>query len=160
MRRLFAWLLALSPLVAGCASSSTPRASVLPVRDFVSVDGTRVARERALGQRATVVDLWATWCAACEKERPKLERLHRAFAKQGLSVLGVNEGEERSVVVRYLASNPISYPVYLDPDFGLSEALGDNELPAILVIDKDGRIVHRSRALDQETLDRVRELLR
>ena len=106
-----------------------------------------------------VIDLWATWCTACEHERPKLERLYAAYREQGLRVVGLDVGETPSVVSAYLAEQRVGYPVYLDPDFRVADALGEKQLPTILVVDRDGRIVHRAASLDPDTLQHVKALL-
>ncbi len=106
-----------------------------------------------------MIDLWATWCTACERERPKLARLDAAYRARGLLVIGLNVGEAPSVVSAYLSEHPLPYAVYLDPDFRIADALGDHELPTILVVDRQGQIVLRSRSLDAPTLEQVKSLL-
>jgi len=106
-----------------------------------------------------VIDLWATWCTACERERPKLARLEAAYRAQGLRVIGLNVGEAPDTVSAYLASHPVPYPVYLDPEFRIVDALGDHQLPTILIVDRAGHVALRSPSLDAPTLSRVRELL-
>ena len=138
----------------GCGSGSTalPHAATLPAVALTRADGQAESLKAALGGSVAVIDLWATWCTACEQERPKLERLHAAYGSQGLRVIGLNVGETPSVVKAYLVENHISYPIYLDPDFRMADALGEKRLPTILVVDHDGRIVQRSPTLDAETL--------
>lgn len=148
-------------MLSACTAQAPPHAPVtaLPVADLVTIDGRDASLQSAVGGSVAVVDLWATWCAACQRERPKLERLYGAFAARGLRVVGVNVGEEPSVVVAYLAENHVPYPNYLDPAFHLADALGERRVPAVLVIDRGGRIVHRSGSLDRETLESVEALL-
>lgn len=148
-------------LFAACASTGAPpvRAVRLPVHEVQSLDGHAASLTAALGGSPGVIDLWATWCTACERERPKLERLQAAYAARGLRVIGLDVGEAPSVVSAYLAQKRISYPIYLDPEFRIADALGDQELPTILVVDKEGRITHRSTSLDQQTLAAVKSLL-
>jgi len=142
----------------GCAAARTPalHSSTLPAVELTRVDGQAESLKAALGGSVAVIDLWATWCAACELERPKLERLHTAYASQGLRVIGLDVGEPPRVVAAYLAENRVSYPNYLDPDFRLADALGEKRLPTILVVDRDGLIVHRSQTLDAETLAAIK----
>ena len=156
MRR-WGWCL----LLSGCAlqSAAPPKAANLPSLDVLDLDGHALPLAAAVGGSITVVDLWATWCAACEQERPKLERLSAAFAQRGVRVLGVNVGEDAGVVSAHLAENPVSYPIYLDPDFRVADALGERRLPAILIVSKDGRITYRSQSLDERALDQLRSLL-
>jgi len=106
-----------------------------------------------------VLDLWATWCTACQREHPKLERLQAAYAEQGLRVVGLDVGETPEVVRAYLAENRLSFPVYLDPEFRVADALGDNQLPTLLLVDREGRILRRSAALDQAMLEALKAAL-
>lgn len=148
-------------LLVGCAAPGVQpaRAAALPANDVLRSDGRSASLRTTLAGSVAVIDLWATWCTACEHERPKLERLYAAYRAQGLRVVGLDVGETPSVVSAYLAEQHIGYPVYLDPDFRLADALGEKQLPTILVVDRDGRIVHRAASLDQNTLQHVKALL-
>jgi len=155
------YFLCLALCIVGCASGSaaSPRAVTLPAVELTRSDGRAERLQAALAGSVTVIDLWATWCTACERERPKLERLRAAYGAQGLRVIGLNVGESPSVVSAYLGEKRISYPVYLDPDFRLADALGEKRLPTILVVERDGRIVHRSPSLNAETLALIKSKL-
>ncbi len=143
----------------GCAGAPPPRAATLPAVELMRADGQAQSVKAALGGSVAVIDLWATWCTACEQERPKLERLHAAYAAQGLRVVGLDVGEAPGVVEAYLAENRSSYPIYLDPDFRMADALGEKRLPTLLIVDRDGHIVHRSGSLDVATLAAIKSLL-
>jgi len=157
-------LISIAICLVGCASGSAvaPRTATLPAVALTRSDGRAESLQEALAALAgsvTVIDLWATWCTACEQERPKLERLSAAYAARGLRVIGLNVGESASVVNAYLGENRVSYPVYLDPDFRLADALGEKRLPTILVVEPNGRIVHRSPSLNAETLALIKSKL-
>jgi len=156
MRRF--WL---SLALFGCAGTSgpAPRATNLPSSQVLALDGRPTSLRAELAGAVSVIDLWATWCTACEQERPKLERLHAAYQGQGLRVIGLDVGEEPSVVAGYLAEHRVAYPVYLDPDFRMADALGDKRLPTLLVVDRAGRVTHRSASLDQDTLNELKAQL-
>jgi len=147
----------------GCAGTpaSAPRTSAdaLPGVAITPLDGQAESARSLLAGSVAVIDLWATWCTACEQERPKLERLHSAYAAQGLRVIALDVGESPSVVRAYLNENRISYPVYLDPEFRMADALGEKRLPAILIVDRAGRIVHRSPRLDAPALASIKSQL-
>lgn len=156
MRACWAFL-----LLVGCAAQAARLvpAAALPANDVLGTDGRSASLRATVAGSVAVIDLWATWCTACEQERPKLERLYAAYREQGLRVVGLDVGEAPSVVFAYLAEQRIAYPVFLDPDFRLADALGEKRLPTILVVDRDGRIAHRAASLDGDTLQRVKALL-
>ena len=145
----------------GCASNPRPvaLAAALPAIELTRVDGGGESLKAALGGSVAVIDLWATWCTACEQQRPKLERLHAAYFARGLRVIGLDVGETASVLNAYLVDHRTSYPIYLDPDFRVADALGEKRLPRLLVIDREGRIIRRSPALDAQTLATIKAQL-
>jgi peroxiredoxin len=90
---------------------------------------------------------------------PQVSRLAKKFLREGLVVVGVNAGDERAVAARYAAELGIDYPIALDPELELSDKLGGGRLPLLVVIDRDGTIVHRAKQVDEETLRVIRKLL-
>lgn len=151
--------LALCLLGCGSAATTAQRPTSLPALELTRSDGRTESLGVALAGSVTVIDLWATWCTACEQERPKLERLQAAYGGRGLRVIGLNVGESRGVVDSYLGANRVSYPIYLDPDFRLADALGEKRLPTILVVDAGGHILHRAASLNAETLALIKSKL-
>ncbi len=151
--------LALAVLVA---CTPPPRAAVTTLpSDARLVDPDHAAfivAERYRGH-VVVLDFWASWCEECKRTVPQVARLATAFAQDGLVVIGVNAGEQPADATAAARALGIAYPVALDPDFAFSERLGANDLPALIVIDRDGQIVHRARQVDQATLDIIRARL-
>lgn len=119
--------------------------------------GTFDAGERYRG-RVLVLDFWASWCAACKRSVPRLVRLAAAYPAERVTVLGVNAGESSNTARTGAASFGITYPIALDPDLVLTDALGAGSLPVLVIVDQDGTIVHRARELDAESLAVIRRL--
>jgi thiol-disulfide isomerase/thioredoxin len=149
-------------LLAACAPAVRPQLQQLPA-DGRLVDretsSTFVAADRYRG-RVVVLDFWAGWCAECKRTVPQIQRLAAAFANDGLVVVGVNAGERTADVAAYARDLGIDYPIALDPELELSDRLGAGNLPMLLVVGRDGTIVHRAKTVDPETLAVIRKLLR
>ena len=145
-------------LVVACHTAAPP-ASTLP-RDGQLLDheATFVPAERYRG-KVVVLDFWAGWCEDCRKMVPALARLSDAFASRGLLVVGVNAGEHVDDATRYAHELGITYPIVFDPELAYSDRVGASDLPVLLVIDRTGTIVHRSRRLDEDTLGAIRKVL-
>jgi len=109
--------------------------------------------------RVVVLDFWASWCKECKDTVPVISRLALTFARDGLVVVGVNAGDAAAEVPGFARELGIDYPVTPDPELVLSDRLGAARLPAVLVIDRQGAIVHRARRVDAETLVVIRRLL-
>jgi len=82
-----------------------------------------------------------------------------AYGHQGLIVVGVNAGDSSSDAATYARELGIEYPIALDPDLVLSDQIAGGKLPLLVVVDRDGTIVHRAKRVDAETLSIVRKLL-
>ena len=157
-RRLLAVSLVLA--IGSCGAAAKPMLQQLPAdAKLVDGDATFVASERYKG-RVVVLDFWAGWCGECKRTIPQVRRLAAAYAAAGLLVVGVNAGEKQAEAARYAQELGIEYPIALDPELELSDRLGAGRLPLLIVIDRDGTIVHRAKHVDEETLRVVRKLLR
>ena len=151
MRWLLVFLLA-------CSAPVKPSVTHLPATKLMDGDSSFIASERYKGS-VVVLDFWAGWCAECKRSVPQVARLAKKFLAEGLVVVGVNAGDERAVAARYAAELGIAYPIALDPELELSDKLGGGRLPLLVVIDRDGSIVHRAKGVDEETLRVIRKLL-
>ena len=148
-------------LFACAGAPPQPTAHQLPA-DARLVDrdsGSFVAAERYRG-KVVVLDFWATWCQECRQTIPQVARLAEAFAHDGLVVVGVNEGEAPADVMTSARDLGIAYPIALDPELAFADRMGAQSLPMLVVIDRSGAVVHRSRHVDRETLAVIRKLLK
>ena len=56
----------------------------------------------ALSGKYVLVNLFATWCPYCGKEKPSLQRLHEKYGSERFTVLGISTGEEAETVLEYM----------------------------------------------------------
>jgi thiol-disulfide isomerase/thioredoxin len=148
-------------LLAGCPPrATTPPPPTMPstARLYDAGGAAFAPSERYRGQ-VVVLDFWASWCAECKRSVPRVSRLASAFAEDGLLVVGVNVGDDEAKARAAAEELAIAYPIAFDPELELADQLGASQLPMVLVIDRAGAIVHRSRHVDAETLAVVRKLL-
>jgi peroxiredoxin len=67
-------------------------------------------------------------------------------------VVGVAVGEDRAKVARFVRNHGIPYAQLVDEHFALADTLEERSIPATLVVDRQGRIVHRGGSLDAASL--------
>jgi thiol-disulfide isomerase/thioredoxin len=85
------------------------------VPDFTLVDlNGETVRFSDLQGQAVVLNFWATWCPPCRREMPLLDAIHKEYASRGLSVVGIDVGEDRGAVRRYVESIGVAYPIWVD----------------------------------------------
>jgi TonB family protein len=92
----------------------------------------------SLSGKTVLLDFWATWCGPCRQEIPVIEKLHRENTE--LTILGVDVGEDVSVVRKFLGENEVTYPILLAGNDHMVEAYRAHSFPSVVIIDKDGVI--------------------
>lgn len=110
-----------------------------PAFSLKALSGENVSLSDYKG-KVVLLDFWATFCGPCVKAMPKLQKLHDEHAARGFAVLGLATDEEGEKLVRpFMAKRKITYPILLDS--GAWKAYGVKTLPALFLIDRDGKIV-------------------
>ncbi len=149
----------------GCGAGARPPAAPIPLailshQTVRTLEGERTDLGRVTEGRVALVSLWATWCEACVKEIDALNRLSRRTAeRKDALVIGVAVGESAARVDAFVRRHGMTYVQLIDEDFALADALRQRNVPAILVIDRDGRVVYRGDALDSLGLSAFRSAL-
>jgi thiol-disulfide isomerase/thioredoxin len=129
---------------AGAATTPDAIASGPPV---VAGDArTILAAVRAPGARATLVNVWATWCQPCRAEFPDLMRIERAYRDRGLRFVLVSADFDSSAPRAYLAGHGVRFGSWFkeDDDQRFIDAFSpqwSGALPATFVYDAGGRLV-------------------
>ncbi len=144
------------PAVYG-AHAAAPAASTA-----ASPSRLRDAVARIGGKPLVLIDLWATWCDACKRERPRLDALAAAHADT-LDVVGltIEPKDDRAAVDRYRAAEHLDRPLVafdaalardVDALFG-----GTPPLPSTIVLDrKSGAVLLQTRGMPTRSqLERV-----
>lgn len=92
--------------------------------------------------RIVLLDFWATWCGPCRKELPALQRLYDQEHDSGVDVVAVNVDEPDNVAMAMISGLGLSLPVGRFND-RLAGILDSRTLPAVLLLDGEGRIRKR-----------------
>lgn len=96
--------------------------------------------EETLKGQVSLVNVWATWCAACRIEHPFLVDL----AEQGMPIYGINYKDDVEEAKRWLAQLHDPYRLsVVDQDGRLGVDLGVFGAPETYVVDKQGVIRYR-----------------
>lgn len=122
-------------------TTGPPVGTLLESWSLARPDGTRVASEMLRGQ-VVVLDFWATWCPPCRAELLALDSLLQEFDGRPVTAYAVNtmESLEPGDPVEFATKLGISFEVLLGGD-DVHNRLAPGNLPALAVIDADGRLV-------------------
>jgi len=144
-RRVGRIVLAITILIAIAAPVM---ASTAPDFALRSVAGSN---HRLSEHRGEVVALifWASWCGDCRRELERFEKLRATYAPAGFVVLSVSLDDEPARAADIAKAAGIDYPVLLDAGRKVSRTYKADDLPLILLIDRNGVIRARHDALDE-----------
>ncbi len=95
------------------------------------------------------MDFWATWCAGCREEMPKLVALQSRHAAQvDLVTISCDEPEASAQAADFVASKHAPTPRYIreaksdDAFINSIDPKWSGALPALFVFDRSGRQVN------------------
>lgn len=99
----------------------------------------------ALEGKVVLVNFWATSCAVCLAEMPRLAALHERYAGRGLETIAVAMPyDPPNLVVAYQRDKRLPFKVAIDPNGEVARRFdGVSVTPTTYLIDRRGRIVAR-----------------
>jgi peroxiredoxin len=128
-------------LLTAHAHASVKLSAAAPDFTLKSASGPNLRLAEQRGQ-VVMVNFWATWCGPCRVELPHLSRLHDTYKKAGFAVLGVNIDNNPQQAIDLAQRLGVSFPVLLDTNKAVVTAYDLRDMPATVLIDRDGRVRH------------------
>lgn len=92
--------------------------------------------------RVVLLNVWVRWCTPCREELPALRDLERRVAHPGFELLAVSEDSDPGAAARFLDAQGLNLKVALGRGRQRS-VFGYLGLPYSLLLDRQGRVVHR-----------------
>jgi thiol-disulfide isomerase/thioredoxin len=105
----------------------------------------------SLRGEVVVVNLWASWCAPCRSELPRLGGMQSQLAGAA-RVVAVSIDEDADNARRFCRTRGVSLQVACDGPEGLARALDVRHVPLTLVLDRAGRIAYTTYGSDARAL--------
>lgn len=135
-----------APHTAGQRFSAgvAPVAQDRPAPDFSRplLAGAGTLSLHQLRGNVVVVNFWASWCAACRGELPRLRAL--AHRQRAVVFLGVDDEDTRSGGQAFVRRFRPGYRNVFDPSGSLLRAYGSVGLPSTFIVDRSGRIRYQA----------------
>ncbi|MDQ6802022.1 MAG: TlpA family protein disulfide reductase [Acidobacteriota bacterium] len=106
-----------------------------------ALDGRTVRLSDYRG-KVVLLNFWATWCAGCRIEIPRLVAQCRQYRSRGLEIIGVSmdDGDEE-MIGKFAKLKGINYPI-VKGNAAVAKAYGGVRfLPQTFVIGRDGAIL-------------------
>jgi cytochrome c biogenesis protein CcmG/thiol:disulfide interchange protein DsbE len=119
---------------SGPREGTTAKSFALPL-----VSGAGMFRLDEQRGKPVLMEVFASWCGACEHAAPMVDEVYRDAEKSGVVFVGVSVDADVRAAKRVQESWPIAYPVAVD-DGQVQRAYGVSLLPTFVLIDKDGKV--------------------
>lgn len=118
-----------------------------PVENFTMKhydnDKTLNLMEVCKGQKAVVLNFFATWCGPCKKETPDMVEVYNEYKKQGVEFISVDTGEQGDAVAKvkeFAGKYKVEWPIVMD-DQDYNQQYAGNGIPTNMVLNSKGTIV-------------------
>jgi thiol-disulfide isomerase/thioredoxin len=113
-----------------------------PVPDLTAIDtvsGDPLPPDTFEGS-ATVINVWANWCAPCRQEQPALLATQARYADQDVRFVGINYNDDLELARGWVDDFDVTYPSLYDPQGRTAALLDYPFLPDTYVVDAAGTI--------------------
>jgi|SRR5208282_236093 len=144
------WLPSASDLARAAPEIGEPA----PALVLTALDGQTFDLAKLRG-KVVLVNYWATWCAPCRKEMPRLDAFYRRYHGHGLEVIGISIDFQRDFKKAHKTAQAVAYPTAVSKAI-TEDGFGPPQgVPITWVIDADGKIRDRFIEVRDELLDEI-----
>jgi thiol-disulfide isomerase/thioredoxin len=131
-----------APLPIGAAPGNLAPAFSLALLSPAEDEAERVSMDDLRG-RPTVLSFWTSWCPYCQRQTPLLVEAYHRYVDEGVQFIGVNVKEESAVVMPYVQTHQISYPIGMDRSGQIASDYLVRGFPTTYFLDAAGVVVAR-----------------
>lgn len=118
-----------------------------------------------------LLDFWASWCAPCLKEVPKMKEIYRKYHTAEFTIIGVsldnNQDSWRKAIEMFQLQN---WPQILSTESkkdnsdtfsesSLSDVFECTEIPFYVLIDKEGKVIAKWKYLEDTELEELCKII-
>jgi thiol-disulfide isomerase/thioredoxin len=89
--------------------------------------------------KPVLVEVFASWCGACQQAAPMVDAAYREAKERGVVFVGVSVDDDPEAARRIERDWPITYPVVVD-DGSVQRGYRVSLLPTFVLIDRDGKV--------------------
>jgi thiol-disulfide isomerase/thioredoxin len=122
----------------------TASTALAPKSSFVMLDGSK-RDEASFKGKVTLVNFWATSCASCVAEMPRLVSTYEKYKPGGFDTIAVAMSyDPPSYVVNFAQTRQLPFGVAIDNTGAIAKAWGEVKLtPTTYLVNKRGEVVKR-----------------
>jgi peroxiredoxin len=126
-----------------------------PTFSLKSTDGKEFSLPKLLEQGPVVAAFFKVSCPVCQFTFPFLERLHKHYSGDGVTILGISQDDARATK-EFAKEFGTTFPMLLDgKDYPVSNAYSLTMVPTIFLFDTDGSVKVSSMGFVRKDLESI-----
>ncbi len=94
--------------------------------------------------KVVYLDFWASWCEPCKRSFPWMNELQSLYGEDGFEIIAVNLDTSRKEAEEFLKKMPAKFDIAFDKSGRTAQAYNLKAMPSSFLIDRKGRLVHKS----------------
>ena len=114
---------------------------VAPHFDLSRLDASGKLSLAKYSGKVVVLNFWASWCAPCKSEAPRLEAAWQKFRGQGVVVIGVDAQDFSGDARKFMRRYKLTYPNVHDGPGNVLPKYGVTGFPETYFVGRDGKLV-------------------
>ncbi len=133
-------------LAQGCPS---------PNFSMTSIDGKEYTLADFKG-KVVYIDIWATWCAPCQEELPKLQKLEETFQGTNICFVSMSIDKDKAAWEKQVKDQKLGgIQLYAGPDSKFCDDYKVKGIPHFILIDAEGNIIeaNMTRPSEDKTIE-------
>ena len=131
----------------------------IPQFTVITLDGKRFSSTEVKG-KVLVLNLWATWCAPCRVEMPRLEReIWMNSNPNDLAMVAIAREETNEQITAFQKANGFTFPMAADPDRSIFKLFASGGIPRTYVIGRGGTILYQSLGYEKAEFDKLKSVI-
>ena len=110
--------------------------------------------------KVVYLDFWASWCDPCKRSFPWMNKLQEQYGRNGFEIIAVNLDSSRQDAEDFLAKVPATFDVAFDSKGKTAEIYKLKAMPSSYLIDRQGKLVHKSLGYRKEEKEIIESKIR
>lgn len=137
-----------------------PLGAQAPDAQVEDLDGTAVSLAGLIGDRAALLEFWASWCEDCEALEPQMQEVHERFGDRlAVIAVAVAVGQSRRRVRRHVDAHGRGFAYVYDAAGEAVRAFDALSTSVVVLVDEEGRVAFTGVGPEQDLVGAVEAML-
>lgn len=159
--KLFAKILAVAAILVCTALGASAQLPSVQLKDLSGkpVDTATLSNDG----KPFIISFWATWCKPCRRELKAISEVYADWQEETgvkLYAVSVDKAQDVTKVKPVVDASGWEYEVLLDPSGDFQRAMGAANVPHVVVLDGNGKIVESHSGYTEGSEDHLYELIK